>query len=154
MTAREVLDRVVDPELPVLTIADLGVLREVTETAGGVEVTITPTYSGCPALDTIRADIEQALHAAGFARVTVRTQLAPAWSSADLTPAGRRALAESGIAPPGDRPVGPVPVLITPRCPNCGSPDTRLVSRFSSTACKAMHRCTTCQEPFESFKAH
>ena len=151
--ARAVAGAVLDPEVPVLTIADLGVLRDVTLDADGtVEVTITPTYSGCPAMETIRADVEQALRGAGFAAVRVRTVLAPAWTTDWITDDGRRALAEYGIAPPGRRADGPVALVLTVRCPRCGSASTREVSRFGSTACKALWQCRDCGEPFDHFK--
>lgn len=160
MTAREVAEAVLDPELPVLTLADLGVLRDVTETDGRVVVTITPTYSGCPALDEMRHDLRSRLRAAGYRDVEVRTVLAPAWTTDWITEDGRRKLAEHGIAPPariGPRPAGPVPLNLTPpparvRCPRCGSADTTELSRFSATACKALRRCESCREPFEHVK--
>lgn len=154
-SAREVVARVTDPELPVLTIEDLGVLRDVTvDDAGRVEVTITPTYSGCPAMDTIRSDVEAALHDAGYADVRVRTVLHPAWSSDWISAEGRRKLEEFGIAPPGPaRGDGPVPLELGVRCPRCGSLDTRMTSRFGSTACKALHTCRACAEPFDAVKA-
>lgn len=153
-----------DPELPQVTIADLGILRSVEVTGDGVAVTVTPTYSGCPAMREIGADVRHRLTAAGFGRVTVRTQLAPAWSSDWITAAGRRKLAAAGIAPPGPAPRrgGPVPLILGPssvgprldgpRCPRCGSADTRLTARFSGTACKSLHRCAACGEPFEAVK--
>jgi ring-1,2-phenylacetyl-CoA epoxidase subunit PaaD len=151
--AREVAGAVLDPEVPVLTIADLGVLRDVTiDDGGAVEVTITPTYSGCPAMDTIRSDVEHALREAGFDGVRVRTVLAPAWTTDWMTDAGRRALAGYGIAPPGRRPAGPAVLSLTVRCPRCGSPRTQELSRFGSTACKALWRCRDCAEPFDHFK--
>lgn len=155
MTAYDIAARVVDPEIPVLTIDDLGVLREVAETVdGGVEVAITPTYSGCPALDAIRADVETALHDAGYADVRVRTVLSPAWTTDWMTDEARRKLAAYGIAPPGrTRGEGPVPVDVGMRCPQCGSLDTRMTSRFGSTACKAQYVCRSCAEPFDHFKA-
>ncbi len=160
--ARAVAGAVPDPEVPVLTIADLGVLREVTVAQdGSVDVTVTPTYSGCPALDTIRADVVTALRDAGFPLVRVRTVLAPAWTTDWMSEAGRRALAGYGIAPPGSAgrgsgrrtPGRPVAVALSVRCPRCGSPDTRELSRFGSTACKALWRCRACAEPFDHFKA-
>lgn len=158
-TAREVAETVTDPELPMLTLADLGVLREVREEDGRVVVSITPTYTGCPAMDTMRDDLVHALREAGFADVEVRTVLHPAWSSDWITEEGRRKLAEAGIAPPGEAPrrSGPVPLTLIPpalgvRCPQCGSPDTEEVSRFSATACKALRRCRACHEPFEHVK--
>lgn len=151
---RRRIEDVADPELPVVTIAELGILREVTESNGVIEVTITPTYAGCPAMDAIRADIAAAVSPV---QVVVRTVLAPAWTTDDITEAGRRNLAEHGIAPPTPVRVGPVDLVIAPfgdvpRCPQCGSPATRELSRFSSTACKALHVCTDCAEPFDYFK--
>ncbi|EHY88292.1 1,2-phenylacetyl-CoA epoxidase subunit PaaD [Saccharomonospora azurea] len=158
-TARAVAETVTDPELPMLTLADLGVLREVWEDGGRVVVSITPTYTGCPAMDTMRDDLVHALTEAGFTDVEVRTVLHPAWSSDWITQEGRRKLAEAGIAPPGSVPrrSGPIPLTLTPpvsrvRCPQCGSTDTAEVSRFSATACKALRRCRTCHEPFEHVK--
>jgi ring-1,2-phenylacetyl-CoA epoxidase subunit PaaD len=151
--ARAVAGAVRDPEVPVLSIADLGVLRDVTiDDDGAVEVTVTPTYSGCPAMDTIRSDVEQALREAGFGDVRVRTVLAPAWTTDWMTDAGRRALGEYGVAPPGPRPAGPVRLALTVRCPQCGSAHTRELSRFGSTACKALWQCRDCGEPFDHFK--
>jgi ring-1,2-phenylacetyl-CoA epoxidase subunit PaaD len=144
--ARAVVAGVADPEIPVLTIEDLGVLREVRiDEDGRVEVTITPTYSGCPAMDTIRTDVERALHDNGFTDAVVRTVLSPAWTSEWMSEEGKRKLAAYGVAPP-------VPVTLV-RCPQCGSADTRLVSRFGSTACKALRACNRCLEPFDHFKA-
>jgi ring-1,2-phenylacetyl-CoA epoxidase subunit PaaD len=158
---RTVAAGVVDPELPVLTLADLGVLRDVRrEDDGTVVVEITPTYSGCPAMGVMRADLALALHDAGFDRVDVRTVLSPAWSTDWITDEGRRKLAEAGIAPPGAAPVrlaGPVPLDLGPSrraaaCPLCGSADTEEVSEFGATACTALRRCRECQEPFEHVK--
>ncbi|MFC7327410.1 1,2-phenylacetyl-CoA epoxidase subunit PaaD [Marinactinospora rubrisoli] len=159
--AREAAAAVRDPELPMLTLADLGVLRGVEADADGtVAVAITPTYSGCPALEAMRDDLVTALHAAGFRRVRVRTVLSPPWSSDWITAAGRRALAEHGISPPGPAPrraAGPVPLTLLPtrtaaRCPHCGSADTEEVSRFGATPCRALLRCRSCREPFEHVK--
>ena len=158
---RAVAETVTDPELPTLTLADLGVLRDVrTERDGMVVVEITPTYSGCPAMGVMRADLLHALHEAGFADVDVRTVLSPAWSTDWISEDGRRKLATGGIAPPGKapvRPTGPVPLQLGPSrrtaaCPLCGSPDTEELSEFSSTACKALRRCRSCREPFEHVK--
>jgi ring-1,2-phenylacetyl-CoA epoxidase subunit PaaD len=147
--------RVVDPELPVLTIADLGVLRDVAVTAGGVEVTITPTYSGCPAMNMIGVEIELALQRAGFRDPKVRTVLSPAWTTDWMSEDGRRKLRDYGIAPPqaaasrralfGKQQVA---------CPQCGSGDTEVLSEFGSTSCKALWRCKSCREPFDYFKCH
>lgn len=153
--AREVAARVVDPEIPVLTIEDLGVLRHVDlDGTGRVEVTITPTYSGCPALEAIRDDIVAALADRGFADVQVRTVLSPAWTTDWMTAAGRRKLNDFGIAPPAPRGSSPVALRLSVRCPQCGSPDTREVSRFGSTACKSLWVCNACREPFDHFKTH
>ena len=150
-----------DPEIPTLTIEDLGILRSADYSPGlGVVVTITPTYSGCPAMREIAADVQARLNRAGFERVTVATQLAPPWSTDWITPEGRRKLAAVGIAPPSPAPhrSGPVPLTLgrrseSARCPRCGSADTRLTAQFSATACKSLHRCNACGEPFEGVKA-
>ncbi|MFG3113244.1 1,2-phenylacetyl-CoA epoxidase subunit PaaD [Streptomyces sp. NPDC048197] len=144
-----------DPELPVLTLAELGVLRALRLTAPDrVEVELTPTYTGCPAIEAMSADIERILHDHGIPDVEVRTVLSPPWTTDAITAEGRRKLADFGIAPP--RPAGPsggpVSVTLTIRCPHCGSTDTTLLSRFSSTACKALRRCESCREPFDHFK--
>lgn len=152
-----------DPELPVITLAELGVLRRVHESAphGPVEVELTPTYTGCPAVEAMTADIEQTLRARGVPEVTVRVVLAPPWSTDDISDEGRRKLAAHGIAPPrggaaapggGAEAHGPVPLTLAIRCPHCGSTETTLLSRFSSTACKALRRCESCREPFDHFK--
>jgi ring-1,2-phenylacetyl-CoA epoxidase subunit PaaD len=147
-----------DPELPMLTVADLGILRAVNLTADGVVVTITPTYSGCPAMREISADITHRLTSAGCDRVTVRTQLAPPWSSDWITADGRRKLAEAGIAPPSSAPrrSGPVPLTLSrpapASCPRCGSSRTRRTAEFSATSCKSLYRCDVCGEPFEAVK--
>ena len=150
-----------DPEIPTLTIEDLGILRSVGYSPDtGVVVTITPTYSGCPAMREIAADVQARLNRVGFERVTVATQLAPPWSTDWITAEGKRKLAEVGIAPPSPAPrrSGPVPLTLggrpeSPRCPRCGSADTRLTAQFSATACKSLHRCNACDEPFEAVKA-
>ncbi len=148
MTAlREAVAGVVDPELRVVTIEELGVLRDVTVEGDRATVTITPTYSGCPAMDVIRADIVAAARDAGYVDVTVQTKLSPPWSTDQISEAGKQKLAAAGIAPPG-----PVLLTISVRCPRCGSPDTRQLSRFGSTACKALWRCRACAEPFEAVK--
>jgi len=154
-SARQIAATVLDPELPMVTIEDLGILRDVTEDdQRRVHVTITPTYSGCPAMETIREDIVDSLTLAGYQRVDVEFVLSPAWSTDDLTDDGRQKLAEAGIAPPGPvRPGEPVPLALSVRCPQCGSFDTRESSRFGSTACKSLWVCRSCQEPFDHFKA-
>ena len=171
-TAREIAAAVPDPELPMLTVADLGILRDVREENNQLVVTITPTYSGCPALREIAHDLRRRLGAAGFAEVMVRTALAPAWSSDWITAEGRRKLRAAGIAPPhpARRTPGSVPLTLTalpPRgtspgapgrrapvaCPRCGSRDTTQTAAFGATACKALYRCDSCREPFEHVKA-
>jgi ring-1,2-phenylacetyl-CoA epoxidase subunit PaaD len=159
--ARQVAAGVPDPELPMLTLADLGILRDVSAEGDRVVVSITPTYSGCPAVAEIRADLSRRLEAAGLGPVEVQTVLAPAWSTDWITAEGRRKLAEAGIAPPSPAPrrdrSGPVPLTLTVpvpgvRCPACGSPDTERTAAFSATACKDLFRCRACAEPFEHVK--
>jgi ring-1,2-phenylacetyl-CoA epoxidase subunit PaaD len=145
-----------DPEVPVLTIEDLGVLRDVQVTDEGVTVTITPTYSGCPAVDAIRDDIAHALSDEGFAEVDVRLTLSPAWTTDWMSPAGKAKLREYGIAPPNGRAAatGPIRLQLAVKCPRCGSLDTRELARFGSTSCKALYECRACLEPFDYFKVH
>ena len=144
-----------DPELPIVTIADLGILRDVTEDdMGRVHVQITPTYSGCPAMETIRTDLVDALTAAGYRQVDVEFVLAPAWTTDWMTDEAKAKLESYGIAPPGARtPDGAVALPLSVRCPQCGSLDTRESSRFGSTACKSLWVCRSCREPFDHFKA-
>ncbi len=174
-TAREIVEAVPDPELPMMTLADLGILRDVAAEGGQLVVTITPTYSACPALREIAHDLRRRLREAGFTEVTVRTALAPAWSSDWITAEGRRKLQAAGIAPPQAAPPqavpanqgpanqgparrGPVPLTLTAArrepvaCPRCGSRDTTQIAAFGATACKALFRCETCREPFEYVK--
>lgn len=139
-----------DPEIPSVTIEDLGILRGVELDGERVIVTITPTYSGCPAMETIRADIRRAL--AGR-QVEIRTVLSPPWSTDWITEAGRAKLAQARIAPPAPVGTGPVLLRLSVRCPSCGSLDTTELSRFGSTACKSLWRCRACGEPFDHFKA-
>ncbi|MCR6031858.1 phenylacetate-CoA oxygenase subunit PaaJ [Nocardioides sp. zg-579] len=154
-SAWDIAAAVPDPELPVVTIGDLGILRDVTENdTGCVHVQITPTYSGCPAVETIREDLVEELSCAGYRRVDVEVVLWPAWTTDWITAEGHARLAANGIAPPA--PVrftgGPVDVRIAVRCPRCGSPDTRELSRFGATACKALRVCGDCAEPFDHVK--
>jgi ring-1,2-phenylacetyl-CoA epoxidase subunit PaaD len=153
--ARAAVASVADPEIPVLTVEDLGVLRDIRLDGDTVEVMITPTYSGCPAMNMIALEIETALAKAGFAAARVRTVLAPAWTTDWMTEAGRTKLLAYGIAPP---PPGSGRRALfgeyRPRCPLCGSAETELISEFGSTSCKALHRCLACREPFDSFKCH
>ncbi|MET0837938.1 MAG: 1,2-phenylacetyl-CoA epoxidase subunit PaaD, partial [Marmoricola sp.] len=147
---------VTDPEMPMLTLEDLGVLRSVEADGDVVVVTITPTYSGCPAMATMRDDLVHGLSDAGF-EAEVRVSLSPAWSSDWITPGGRAALAAHGISAPGAVPGRPVGISLLPTrrslaCPRCGSDDVELTSEFGPTACKAVYRCTSCLEPFEHVK--
>ncbi|WP_433389251.1 1,2-phenylacetyl-CoA epoxidase subunit PaaD [Micromonospora sp. KLBMP9576] len=156
MSARAAVAAVVDPEIRVVTIEDLGILRAVDEdpATGRVVVTITPTYTGCPAMDVIRADIRRALAGAGYPDADVRTVLSPPWSTDWISERGRASLAAAGIAPPSPVRAGAaVPLTLAVRCPRCGSPETEQVSRFGSTACKALWRCRSCREPFDHLKA-
>jgi ring-1,2-phenylacetyl-CoA epoxidase subunit PaaD len=155
--ASEAAGSVVDPELPMLTLADLGVLRSVEHRDGRVVVTITPTYTGCPALTTMKVDLRLALAAAGFPDAEIRTVLAPAWTTDWITDRGRQALREHGIAPPGQLGHGPVALRLLerrpdPACPRCGSTDTREVSRFGASPCTSQHVCRSCAEPFDRVK--
>lgn len=142
--AREAVGSVVDPEIPVLTIGDLGIVRDVVLEGADVAVTITPTYSGCPAMSVIESDIRESLMVAGAESVSVSTVHGPAWTTDWISESGRRKLAAFGIAPPGD----PAEVI----CPQCSSDETRLISEFGSTACKALLVCEACGEPFDHFK--
>lgn len=158
--AWSVLDDVPDPEVPALSVRDLGIVRDVVVGDQGVEVVLTPTYSGCPATEVISDSVRSALEAAGFGPVRVSLRRAPAWTTDWISAEGRRKLLAYGIAPPG--PVeadgartAAVPIRIRPRgvdCPRCGSSHTERLSAFGSTACKAMYRCLACREPFEHFK--
>ncbi|NUP45640.1 MAG: phenylacetate-CoA oxygenase subunit PaaJ [Streptomyces sp.] len=159
--ARRLAGQVADPEMPMLTLADLGVLRDVTVAADGTVVAaLTPTYSGCPAMAEMRAGVAARLKDAGYERVEVRTVLDPPWTTDWITEEGRRKLAEHGIAPPGPAPhpvSGPVPLTLSATrnavpCPRCGSTDTAETSRFGATSCKALWRCLACREPFEYVK--
>jgi ring-1,2-phenylacetyl-CoA epoxidase subunit PaaD len=162
-TAWEIAAATPDPELQVVTVGDLGMVRSVAETGAAVTVSITPTYSGCPALTEIAADVRRRLLAAGYEDAEVRVQLAPPWTTDWITVAGRRKLAAAGIAPPaGSAPAGtrgPVPLTLLSAqrrpavaCPRCGSAATERTADFGSTACKALYRCADCREPFEYVK--
>ncbi|MGH8713165.1 MAG: 1,2-phenylacetyl-CoA epoxidase subunit PaaD [Casimicrobiaceae bacterium] len=157
-----VLATIPDPEIPVISVVELGIVRDLAWRGGDLVVTLTPTYSGCPATEVIAADVAAALRGAGIADVRIETRLVPAWTTDWMAPAARRRLAEYGIAPPGRHaavqtidtgglrrnPRPPVP------CPRCGSIRTRELSRFGATPCKAQHRCDECMEPFDYFKPH
>jgi ring-1,2-phenylacetyl-CoA epoxidase subunit PaaD len=166
-TAWAVLDTVPDPEVPALSVRDLGIVRDVVCGDDGTEVVLTPTYSGCPATEVISDSVRQALQDAGFGPVRVTLRRAPAWTTDWISDAGRRKLRDYGIAPPGPVEDGAslcgvsgaapamAPIRIRPRgvdCPRCGSAQTERLSAFGSTACKAMYRCLACREPFEYFK--
>ena len=147
-----VLDTVADPEVPVVSLRELGIVRAVIANGPGVEVVLTPTYSGCPATEVIAQSVHDAMQAAGLGPVTVTHRLAPAWTTDWITHEGRRKLREYGIAPPGS---ATETVRLRPRnvdCPRCGSANTERLSAFGATACKALHRCLDCREPFEHFK--
>ncbi len=150
----DLLDEVKDPEIPALSIWDLGILRDIERQGDCIIVTITPTYSGCPAMDTITEDVKAALKARGYESVEVKMQLSPAWSSEWMSQAGRRKLRNYGVAPPEDAAASEDG--LTPDahalCPHCGSRDTRLLSEFGSTACKALFQCQACKENFDYFK--
>jgi ring-1,2-phenylacetyl-CoA epoxidase subunit PaaD len=157
--AWSVLGGVLDPEVPVLSVCDLGIVRDVVEREHGLEVVLTPTYSGCPAIEAIERDVVDALEGAGLGPVQARTQLAPAWTTDWISEDGKRKLKQYGIAPPAAA-VGGAPTSMSIRfvarlaveCPRCGSAETERLSAFGATACKALHRCRTCGEPFEHFK--
>lgn len=165
--ARIALEAVTDPEIPVVTIAELGILRDVElDEAGTLVATITPTYSGCPAMEQIADDVSRALRAADVGVYRVRSVLSPAWTTDWITTEGRRKLRDFGIAPPahmaeagGARPIHPIRLTRPAQaehiaCPQCGSHDTVLISAFGSTACKALYRCRACREPFDYFKPY
>ena len=151
---RALVGDVPDPELPALTLEDLGILRGVDVAEDGhIVVTLTPTYSGCPAIDPIREEVGRVVRDAGHNGVEVRTVLAPAWTTDWMTDAGRRKLHEYGIVAPERAAHHPCALLALPvRCPRCGSDDTREVSRFGATPCQAQHVCNACLEPFDRFK--
>jgi ring-1,2-phenylacetyl-CoA epoxidase subunit PaaD len=154
--AWHVLQEIPDPELPAVSVCELGIVREVRAAEDTVTVVVTPTYSGCPATQMIEAAIRTALRDAGCAAVSVETRLSPAWTTDWLTPEARAKLRAHGIAPPqataseSAQPLRFVPPA--PRCPRCDAPDTVRLSEFGATACKALYRCTQCREPFEYFK--
>lgn len=149
---REILETVVDPEVPVLTITDLGVLRDVRISGNEIEVVITPTYTGCPAMDMIAMNIRLALAGHGYTHVKITSVLSPAWTTDWMTEAGKQKLKEYGISPPALS--SSILSGQLPECPRCHSPNTRLVSEFGSTACKALYQCNDCKEPFDQFKCH
>jgi len=153
----EILGTVMDPEIPVISVVELGIIRDAVVEGDLVRVTVTPTYSGCPAMHEIEADIRSALLAHGARTVVVDTMYAPAWTTDWIGPEAREKLRAYGIAPPGRaEPQGLITLTRAPQpvaCPFCGSTDTRLQSEFGSTACKAIHVCRSCHQPFDEFKA-
>ena len=155
-TVWDIAATVADPEIPVLTIKDLGVLRAVNiDNDGAITVTITPTYSGCPAMDAIRDDIITALAVQGHSNVRVNLVLSPAWTTDWMSAAGKAKLEEYGIAPPtGKAAAGKVSIGLSVKCPQCSSLNTRELTRFGSTSCKALYVCQDCREPFDYFKVH
>ena len=145
------LEEVYDPEVPVLTVIDLGIVRKVQIGDNAVKVVITPTYSGCPAMNVIEQDINAKLTEKGIRNFTIETVLSPAWTTEWMSEEGKAKLREYGIAPPTSGSLG----TGSPKeCPNCGSEDTKLKSEFGSTACKALYVCQSCREPFDYFKCH
>jgi ring-1,2-phenylacetyl-CoA epoxidase subunit PaaD len=156
-----VLHTVLDPEVPALSVCDLGIVRDVLEHDDHLEVVLTPTYSGCPATEVIESDVCEAVTKAGLGPVRVSLRRAPAWTTDWISEEGKRKLREYGIAPPGPAmPEGGVPIRIMRRqpepalaCPHCGSTHSEQLSAFGSTACKSLYRCLSCREPFEHFKA-
>ena len=153
VTAWDVAATVVDPEIPVLTIEDLGVLRSVVEDGDRVRVELTPTYSGCPAIDAMRDDVRSALEGAGYRDIDVRMVLAPAWTTDWMTPSGKQKLHDYGITPPNGRATaGRTALRMAVKCPRCDSLDTVELARFGSTSCKALYECRSCLEPFDFFK--
>jgi ring-1,2-phenylacetyl-CoA epoxidase subunit PaaD len=153
----QILGSIPDPEIPVISICDLGIVREVSVDAAGVRIVITPTYSGCPAMYAIEEDIRNRLAEAGYAEVAISTTLTPAWTTDWMNEAAKERLREYGIAPPARR---SAPAIVRfaahrhagPACPLCASQNTELLSQFASTACKALYRCVECREPFDYFK--
>lgn len=164
LTQQQVYDwltAVTDPEVPVLTIADLGIIRDVQvqqrlDGSAEVTVTITPTYSGCPAMDVIGMNIRLALLSHGIRHIHIKSQLSPAWTTDWMTEEGKRKLKEYGIAPPQRKSADPLSLFGTEEvpCPRCNSAETELVSQFGATSCKSLYRCLSCREPFEHFKCH
>ncbi len=152
--AWQILARVADPEIPVISVTELGIVRDVRIDGAAVEVVVTPTYCGCPATEVIKTSIAAALREAGARDVRIRTQLAPAWTTDWIAPDALEKLRRYGIAPPAAAREGEQPLAFAPRvaCPLCGSRDTERLSQFGATACKALYRCRDCREPFEYFK--
>lgn len=158
-TIMQWLEQVPDPEIPVISVVDLGLIREVSFEGGTCVVTITPTYSGCPAMQEISDDISSTLKAQGVSPLRIETRLSPAWTTDWLSKKGRAALKNYGIAPPGEKAINISGITradssVVVACPLCDSTRTRMISHFGSTPCKALYRCVQCGEPFDYFKAH
>lgn len=155
---QKILESVTDPEIPVLTIQDLGIIRDIVETEDDkLEIFITPTYSGCPAMNTIEINIKSALQAAGYQNINVISVLSPAWTTAWISEEGKRKLKAYGIAPPVEDSQDKNALFQEDKkieCPQCNSMDTKMISQFGSTACKALYKCNSCLEPFDYFKCH
>jgi ring-1,2-phenylacetyl-CoA epoxidase subunit PaaD len=156
---RNILDGVPDPEVPVLTVNDLGIIRNINilDSGRSVEIFITPTYSGCPAMDVIRISIRMALLKEGYRDINIRTVLSPAWTTEWMSEAGKQKLKAYGIAPPGKLINTGIDLFredVTVQCPQCNSYNTRMISEFGSTACKSLYQCNDCGEPFDHFKCH
>ena len=149
----DILETVCDPEIPVLSILDMGIVRQIKINPDEVEVIITPTYSGCPAMDAISMDIRLKLLEHGYKKINITSILSPAWTTDWMSEEGKRKLKEYGIAPP-QRSGGLNSPDRLPTCPQCNSTNTRLLSQFGSTACKALYQCNDCKEPFDYFKCH
>ena len=154
----DLLGNVTDPEVPVLTILDLGIVRQVAVEDNGIEITITPTYSGCPAMDMIATNIRMELLAAGYKNISIKNILSPAWTTEWMTQSGKDKLKAYGIAPPSDQQSVCHTDLFAPneaiQCPQCNSYHTQRISEFGSTACKSLYQCLDCKEPFDYFKCH
>jgi len=159
----QILEQITDPEIPVLSIVDLGIVRDVHVDKNSIEVFITPTYSGCPAMDVISVNIRMELMQKGFSNIKIKQQLSPAWTTDWMTEKGKAQLKAYGIAPPQTRSDGPPSDRISKmlfndevmvECPQCHSKNTKLLSQFGSTACKALYQCQDCKEPFDYFKCH
>lgn len=152
------LEQIKDPEIPVLSIVDLGIVRDIAIDDEQLTITITPTYTGCPAMDMIAANIKMEMMASGFSKVNVELVISPAWTTDWMTEKGKQQLKEYGIAPPNPRQQVCNDKLFAPdeavQCPHCESWHTRRISEFGSTACKALYQCEDCQEPFDYFKCH
>ena len=148
----DLLDQVKDPEIPVLSIWDLGVLTQVEKQQENLLISITPTYSGCPAMDTIRDDISSVLIEGGYQNFSIKLVLSPAWSTDLMSPEGKEQLQQYGIAPPVSNANCDSGECLKISCPHCGSLNTKILSQFGSTACKALYQCQDCDEPFDYFK--